>query len=139
MSIWFTTYTATVSYQNMSDLRYREIHLLRFISFYCTLIYNNYVNLLGFISSSSQNSAYLTNNHHKTFPITQISNQYLLCYLKRSFLAADTESFTVLKYSTVQTKQTKKESHGEKILKDGYVSGVVQSCELLIQQKYASV
>ena len=39
MYIWFKTNKLTVSYQYMSALCYREIHLLRFISCYCTLMY----------------------------------------------------------------------------------------------------
>ena len=50
-----------MSYQYMSALCYREIYLLRFIFCYFTLIYNKYVNLLGFICPSSQNSTYHTN------------------------------------------------------------------------------
>ena len=38
----------------MSFSCYREIHLLRFISWHCTSIYKKYFNLLGFVCMSSQ-------------------------------------------------------------------------------------
>ena len=103
----------TVSYQYMSSLCYCEIHLLRFISCYCILIYKKYVNLLGFICSSSQNSAYLTNNHHKNLLITKISNQFLLWYFQRKFFAADTESTNFLKALTVQTQKKNTPTHSK--------------------------
>ena len=85
MSIWFITYKVMVSSKYMSSSCYRYIHLLRFMSCCCTSIYNKYVNLSGLIFPSSQNSAYLKNNHHKTLLITQISNQFLLWYFQKSF------------------------------------------------------
>ena len=45
MSILFRTYKVTVRYKYMSALYYREIHLIRFISCYCTFIYNKCVNI----------------------------------------------------------------------------------------------
>ena len=95
----------------MSSSCYRKIHLLRFINCYCTSIYKKYVNLLGFIFPSSQNSAYLTNNYHKTLLITQISNQFRLWYFQRLSFTADTESTPFSKDSTAQTQQTKKDTH----------------------------
>ena len=120
-------------------VKLNKIHLLRFINWYCTSIYKKYVNLLCFICPSSQHSAYLTNNHHKTFLITQISNQFLLWYFQRPFFAADTESTTFSKAPTVQTQKTKKYAHTEKTLKDGALSGVFRLWDILIQQKFDSV
>ena len=65
-SIRFTISKVTGSYHCMSALSYHEIHLMRFICSYCTLIYNKYVILLCFIII-----------HHKTLLISQISNQFL--------------------------------------------------------------
>ena len=107
----------------MSSLCYREIHLLRFISCYCTLIYKKYVNLLGFIFPSSQNSAYLTNNYQNNLLITQILNQLLLWYFQRSFFAADTESTTFSKTSNVQMQQTKMTPKQSKYLNTGIYRG----------------
>ena len=112
-----------VIYQYMSYSCYREIHLLRFISYYCTLIYNKYGNLLGFICPSSQNSTYLTNNHHKTLLITQISNKSLLWYFQRPFSATDNESTTFSKASTVQTQPKKRRPHRANIERRGSIVG----------------
>ena len=119
-----------VSYQYIPSLCYRKIHLLRFIICYCTSIYKKYVNLLGFICPSSQNSTFITNNPHKTLVITQTSNQLLVLYFQKIFFAADTESTTFSKYSTVQTHQTKKDTQTEKTLKDGVLLGVGRLCEI---------
>ena len=78
MSIRFIIPKVMVSYQYMSSLCYREIHLLRLISCYFTSIYNEYVNLLGFNFPSSKNSAYITSNRQKMLRSTQILNQFLL-------------------------------------------------------------
>ena len=139
MSIWFTRYEVMVSYQYISSSCYRKIHPLRLISCYCTLVYNEYVNLLGFIFPLSKKSAYITSNCHKVFLITQILNQLLLWYFKSPFFGADTEYTTFQTALTVQTHQTKKYAHQEKTLKDGDISGVGWSCKLLLQQKGASV
>ena len=60
-SILLTIYKVTVSYQYMCASFYREIHLLRFINKYCTLIYNKYVIWLCFVINHHKNSAYITN------------------------------------------------------------------------------
>ena len=56
--IKFTTYKVTVSYQYMSSVCYREIHLLRFMCSCCNLIYNECINLLCLVI-----------NHHTTLLI----------------------------------------------------------------------
>ena len=138
-SIRFKTSKVTVSYQYIYSSFYRDIHLLRFINCCCTSIYKKYVNLLGFICPSLQNSAYFTNNHNKNLLITQILNQFILWYFQRPFFGADTESTKFSKASTVKTQQTKKYAHTEQTLKYGDLSGVGRSCDLLLQQKGASV
>ena len=85
------------------------------------------------------NSAYITNNYHKTLLITQISNQFLFFYFQRPFFSADTEFTTFSKSSTIQTQQTKKYAHTEQTFKNRALLGFVRSCELSIQQKGASV
>ena len=122
-SIRFTISKVLMSYQYISSLCYCEIHLRRFIRWYCTFIYNKYVNLLCFIFPSSQNSAYLTNNHHKTVLVTKISNQFLLWYLQRPFFSVDTEYTTFSKASTVQMQKTKKMPTRSKHLKTGLYRG----------------
>ena len=138
-SILFTISKFTVGYQYMYSSCYRKIHLLRFLNFYCTSIYKKYFNLLGFIFPSSQNSAYFTNNYHKTLLITQILNQFLLWYFQRSSFTADTESTPFSKDSTAQTQQTKKDVHTEKILKYGALFWFVRSFDILLQQEGANV
>ena len=61
MYIWLTIHIATMIYQYMSYLCYGNIHLLRFISFNCTLLYNKYIILLCSIC-----------NHHKPLLISQV-------------------------------------------------------------------
>ena len=135
MSIRFKTYKVTVSYKYMSPSCYRQIHLLRFTSCYCTFIYTEYIILL-----------YFGINHHRTLIISQIiitklclSHQFIInsfCDIfKRHFLAADTEYSTFSKALTVQTQQTKKYSQTEQILKDGDLSWVGLLCRILIHQK----
>ena len=48
-SIRFTSSKVMMSYQYMSALCYREIHMIRFIFRYFIFIYNEYVNLLCFL------------------------------------------------------------------------------------------
>ena len=88
MSIPFTIHIATVSYQYIYSLYFREIHLLRFISCYCTSIYKKYVILLCFIC-----------NNHKTLLISQISNEFLCDIFKDKF------SPQTSKYTTFQKLQ----------------------------------
>ena len=69
------TFKFTVSYQFMSALRYRNIHLIRFICSYCTLSTTNmsfYYALLLIIT--------------KNLLISQISNQFLCNILCHTFL-----------------------------------------------------
>ena len=61
MSILFTIHIVTVSYQCNFYSCYWDIHLLMFISCYCTSIYNKYVILIFFIS-----------NLHKAMLISQM-------------------------------------------------------------------
>ena len=51
------------------------------------------------------------------------------------FFATDTEYTSFSKALTVYTQKTTKYSHTEQTLKDGNLSGVVQSCEILLQHK----
>ena len=75
-----------VSYQYMSYLFYRKIHLLRFICCYCTSIYNKYIILLFFIC-----------NHHKTLLISQVSYKFLCDIYKHNFLLQTSKSTTFQK------------------------------------------
>ena len=59
---------------------------MRFISSCCTLIYKIYVNLSSFDCPSSQNSAYLTNIHHKTFYHTNFESIPFVIFSKSIFL-----------------------------------------------------
>ena len=60
--------------------------------------------------------------------ITQTTNQFPRDIFKCHFLL-----------QTVQTQQTKKDPHTEQTLEDEDLSWVEQSCEILLQQKVASV
>ena len=82
-SIWLTIHISTGSYQYMSSLCDHKIHLLRFIFFYCTLVYNKYVILLCSIC-----------NHHKTLLTSQILNQFLSYIFKHNFLMQTSKSTT---------------------------------------------
>ena len=119
-SIRFKISKFTVSYQYISDLWYRGIHLMVFISCYCTSIYNEYIILLC-----------LFINPHKTLLISKIIiiniflsykfRIYSFCDIfKVHFFAADTESSTFLKALGVYREFSK-------------------SCQLFIQYKGASV
>ena len=141
MSIRFTTYKVMAIYQYVSSSCYYQIHPLRFIICCCTLIHKKYVILLCFV---------FIINHNKTLLISQIiitklflSHKFRinpLCDIfKGHFSAADTESSTFSKSSTVQTQQTKKYAHTEQILKDRSLLEVGRSCEILLQQKGSSV
>ena len=48
-----------VSYQYCYYLYYREIHLRRFICYYCTLIYDNYIIFIMFYFKSLRSFAFL--------------------------------------------------------------------------------
>ena len=110
MSIWFTIYKVTVSYQNMSSLSYHEIHLIRFIWSCCTFIYNKYVILSCFII-----------NHHKTLLISQIPNQ-LLCYIFPHNILLHT--------STSMTSRNLQSPTQSKHLKTGLYQRLADCCEV---------
>ena len=61
-SILFTISKVTVSYQYMCSSFYCKIHLQRFISGFCTLIYNKYLVLLCFVINHHKKSAYSKNS-----------------------------------------------------------------------------
>ena len=105
-SIQFTIYKVTVIYQYMSASCYLEIHLLRFIRCYCTLIYNEYVIAVCFVI-----------NRHKTLLILQIKNLFRLWCFVTQLLAAFKYIYDLLKESICDTK---------KKLKDGALSRVVR-------------
>ena len=99
MSIRFTIHIVTVNYQYMSSLCYHKIHLLSFIWLYCTLVYNKYVILLGFIC-----------NHHQTLLISKKLNQFLCDIFEHSFsLQISTSTTSQKRWSTTHRKHWKKE------------------------------
>ena len=119
----------------MSSLCYSNIHLLMFISCYCTSIYKKYVMLLGFIC-----------NHHKTQLISQIiittlclSHKFRINYFcdsfKGHFRLQTTESTTFSKDLITWTQQAIKDAHIEQTLKNGALLGVSRSCDILLKQK----
>ena len=67
-----------MSYQYCSYLYYREIHLRRYICWYCTLIYKKFVILSCFIL-----------NCHRTFLFTQISNLLICGIFKHKNFTSD--------------------------------------------------
>ena len=93
---------ATVIYQCWSYLFDREIHLLRFICWYCTSIYDKYIILLCYIC-----------NHHRNL-LFQKFGSIPLWYFQTQFLLQTNKS-TTYQFSITPTCQT---------LKDGYLSGV---------------
>ena len=107
MSIRFTISKVMVSYQYMSALSYRKIHLIRFICSRYTFIYIKYFILLLFIFSSSQNSTCHKKNWINCFVI--------FC---NTFFDAVKYIYNLSKASITNTKQT---------LKYGAMSRVVQS------------
>ena len=108
MSVRYTIYIIKMRFQYMSSSFYREIHLLRFICCYCTLIYKLYVISICFIC-----------NHHKTLFISQISNQCLCDIFENYFLLQTSTATTPPKALIIVTHKT---------LKDGALSGISQSC-----------
>ena len=67
----------------MSDLSYHEIHLMRFLKSYCTLIFNKYVILLCFVII-----------HHKNLLISQMYNQWICDILLHNYLLQTVTSTT---------------------------------------------
>ena len=59
---------------------------------------------------------------------------------KGHFSMQTNECTTILKASTIQTQKAIKGAHTEKTRRDGRaVSGVFQSCKILLQKKWAGV
>ena len=118
MSIQFTIHMAPVIYQFMSSLCYLNMHLLRFISFYCTLLYNKYVILLCYIFDHQKNlliSQIITTN----FAYFENIESIPFCHFQRPFFAADNLIFHLSKSSISHMQQTLKHAHTEKTLKYG--------------------
>ena len=78
MYILFTTYKVTASYQYMSALCYRGIHLLMFICSDCAFIYKKYVILLCFIINHHQNLL----NSKNCINFFVIFCNTMFCYIK---------------------------------------------------------
>ena len=113
-----------VSYQCMSDLCYLEIHLLRFISCYCTSVYNKYFSLLVFICPSSQNSSYLANNHHKTLIIKKNLINSFCDILKGRFLLQTLNLLLFQKLQLYRRSKQKKTPIQSKHWKTGIYPGL---------------
>ena len=92
--IRFTIYKTTMSYQYMSALWYCKIHLLRFISCYCTLIYTEYDILLCFVM-----------NQHKNLLKLKIKNQLLCFILQHNY---SLQSSTSVTFYNIQSKTQSK-------------------------------
>ena len=114
----------------MSYLCYCEIHLLRFICCYCTSIYNKYVVLLCIIC-----------NHHKTFLISEILNQFLCNIYKHNYSPHTTISTTSQKLrSPKHSKHWNTElyrwsdDHGE-----GYHDSYLNRLDSFILTQYTTV
>ena len=90
---------ATVSYQYMSSLFYRETHLLRFICCYCTSVYKKCIILLCFIF-----------NYHRNLLISHFFNQFI-CNIFRGYFLMQTSKSTTSQKLRIPTcsKHLKKE------------------------------
>ena len=127
MSTWLTIHIATVSYQQSF---FCKINLMRFICWYCTLVWNKYIILLCFIC-----------NHHKTLLISQISNKFLRVILKHIVLLQTTKStpFQILRLST-HVKHWKTELYlGSADFGEGDQDSDLNSLDSVIIRQYNTV